>query len=250
MDIFETSVYAFFVGLLPALLWLWFWLHEDSEHPEPRSILAFTFTTGMAMIFLAIPLEGYFQTLFGSPATPPASLVIIWVIIEELLKFLAVFIVALHTKAYDEPLDAVIYMMCAALGFAALENTLFILKAMHDSADLVSSTAGTGVLTSVFLANLRFVGANILHVVASSVVGIALALSFYKTKIEKVIWTTGGIIAAIMLHTLFNLFILDSSDGSIFLIFSIVWLIMISFILIFEKIKKMSVPITQQFTQQ
>jgi protease PrsW len=247
MNIFQTFIYAFFAGLFPALFWLWFWLHEDKKSPEPRSILALTFTTGMAMIFLAMPLEWFFQTLYGNPETTPFSLIIIWVIIEELLKFLAVLIAALHTKAYDEPIDAIVYMMCAALGFAALENTLFILKTLNDTSNLVASAGGTGILTSVFLANLRFIGANLLHIVASSTIGIALALSFYKTKMKKVIWAIGGIFTAIVLHALFNLFIIynDGSNNSIFLIFLTIWLIMIGFILVFEKIKKMRMPIIQ-----
>lgn len=238
MNIFETIAYAFFAGLLPALIWLWFWLHEDNKHPEPRSTLAFTFTTGMAMIFLAIPLEAFFY----NASTTPMWQFLAWAGIEEILKFSAAYIAAIHTKAFDEPLDAVIYMMCAALGFAALENTLFILK----NSNAAISSIGLGVMSTVFLTNLRFIGANLLHVVASSTIGIAIAWSFYKTKAEKVMWTVGGIVTAIVLHTLFNLFIIDGSSFSIFLVFSIVWLTMIGFILIFEKIKKMNAPIIQQ----
>src|ERR1035437_8114272 len=99
MDVIGTLIYAFFVGLLPALIWLWFWLHEDKKNPEPRSILAFTFTTGMAMIFLALPLEAFFYQTNISPSWRFLA----WASVEEILKFGAVFIAALHTKAYDEP---------------------------------------------------------------------------------------------------------------------------------------------------
>lgn len=244
MILLQTIVYAFFAGLLPALVWLWFWLHEDRKNPEPRSTLAFTFMTGMAMIFLAIPLERMFANctsfLFCFPLSQSWQL-LVWASIEEILKFAAVFIAALHTRSYDEPLDAVIYMMCAALGFAALENTLFILN----NSESITLGTNTGALATVFLANLRFIGANLLHVVASSTIGIALALSFYKTKKAKAVWAIGGIITAITLHTLFNLFIIDGSSSGIFFVFSIVWLTMISFLLVFERIKKMNAPITQ-----
>jgi RsiW-degrading membrane proteinase PrsW (M82 family) len=242
MSLFETIVYAFFVGLLPALFWLWFWLHEDSAHPEPRSTLAFTFTTGMAMIFLAIPLEA----LFNHATLTTSWRFLAWAGVEEVLKFSAAYLAALHTKAYDEPLDAIVYMMCAALGFAALENMLFIL---NNGASIALGTSA-GALSTVFITNLRFIGANLLHVVASSTIGIAMALSFYKKIEEKVVWTIGGIAVAIILHTLFNLFIIDGSGSGIFLVFSTVWLTMIGFILVFEKIKKMSVPSTQQITRQ
>ena len=251
----ETLIYAFFVGLLPAAIWLWFWLHEDSAHPEPRSILTLTFTTGMAMIFLAIPLEAIFMKCVpgGGIACPPIGFPLMqpwqflaWASVEEILKFAAVFIAALHTKAYDEPIDAIIYMMCAALGFAALENMLFIL---NNTTAMTPNVLGTGFLSTVFLTNLRFIGANLLHVVASSTIGIALALSFYKSKGEKIVWAFGGLCAAIILHWLFNLFIIYRSDG-IFLVFATVWLVMIGFLLIFEKIKKMRMLVTTPINQR
>lgn len=256
MDIVQTLVYAFFVGLLPAVIWLWFWLHEDKEHPEPRSTLTLTFTTGMAMIFLTIPLESIFVKCIagGDIVCPPINFPLLphwqflaWATIEEVLKFAAVLIAALHTQAYDEPIDAIIYMMCAALGFAALENMLFILP--H-----IIPNINAGFVSSVFITNLRFIGANLLHVVASSTIGIALALSFYKTRKEKILWVFGGLVTAIMLHWLFNLFIMYSSTDNgnskgIFLIFATVWLVMMGFVLVFEKIKKMrnltSTPINQ-----
>ncbi len=238
MNIFETIVYAFFAGLLPALVWLWFWLHEDKEHPEPRSTLAFTFTTGMSMIFLAIPLEAFFYQ--NSPT--PFWRFTAWAAVEEILKFSAAYIAALHTKQFDEPLDAVIYMMCAALGFAALENTLFIL---NSSVSGTPAIINTSIYSTIFLTNLRFIGANLLHVVASSTIGIAMAWSFYKSKAKKIFWAVGGIFVAIVLHTIFNLFIIDGSSGSIFLIFSIVWITMIGFALVFEEIKRMRAPVTQ-----
>ena len=180
MSFFQTFIYAFLAGLLPALVWLWFWLQEDSKNPEPRSTLAFTFTTGMAMIFLAIPIEAFFY----QHTTTTGWRFVAWASVEEILKFSAAYLAALHSKDYDEPLDAIIYMMCAALGFAALENTLFILN----SAISIAPNVGTSILTGIFLTNLRFIGANLLHVIASSTIGVALAWSFYKTKIEKVIY--------------------------------------------------------------
>ena len=227
MQFFETIIYAFFAGLLPALIWLWFWLHEDRRNPEPRRILALTFTTGMAMIFFAIPLEAFFMNVQA-----PALRFTAWAAIEECLKFAAAFIVALHTRHYDEPLDAVIYMIVAALGFAALENTLFILKTSYDPTASATS--------AILLTNLRFIGANLLHVLASSVVGVAIGYSFKKNRKEKILWTIGGLIIAILLHSAFNLSIMNSGSVDIFFIFLLIWLTMIGLMLVFEKIKRTS----------
>jgi len=27
-------------GLFPSLAWLWFWLREEADHPEPRKLIA------------------------------------------------------------------------------------------------------------------------------------------------------------------------------------------------------------------
>src|SRR3990172_4645093 len=52
-----TLIFAVFGGILPALFWLWFWLKEDREHPEPRGKIAASFLVGMGAVFLALPLE-------------------------------------------------------------------------------------------------------------------------------------------------------------------------------------------------
>ena len=56
MDTINFSV-AFLCGLIPALFWLWFWLREDKERPEPLLLIAITFIAGMAVVPLALPLQ-------------------------------------------------------------------------------------------------------------------------------------------------------------------------------------------------
>ena len=229
--VFETIVYAFFAGLLPALVWLWFWLHEDRKNPEPRSIIALTFTTGMAMIFFAIPLESLFMN-----TSPPLLRFTAWAAIEEVLKFLAAYLAAMHTRHFDEPIDAMVYMMCAALGFAALENTLFILNSTIHPGQAAGATA----VSVIFLINLRFIGANLLHVLASAAIGAAIGYSFKKSKIAKFFWLMGGIITAVVLHTSFNLFIMDGTSADRLFTFILVWTALIGLLLVFEKIKRTS----------
>jgi RsiW-degrading membrane proteinase PrsW (M82 family) len=51
---FTIIAYALLSGILPALLWLWFWLKEDNLHPEPRSLLIGSFIAGMIVVVFAI----------------------------------------------------------------------------------------------------------------------------------------------------------------------------------------------------
>ena len=47
-------------------------------------------------------------------------------LVEEVVKFMAIRFMILNDPEFDEPVDAMIYMITASLGFAAIENILFI----------------------------------------------------------------------------------------------------------------------------
>ncbi len=213
---------AFLAGLIPALFWLWFWLREDKCRPEPKILIATAFIAGMLIVPLVLPLQQFAMQRFVGD-----NLIFVWVIIEEVLKYSAALIVILWNKAVDEPIDTIIYMITIALGFSALENALFIFNPLVQG-DYVNSFL-TG--------NFRFLGATLLHVLASGTVGIAMALSFYKRDSVKILSATLGLFLAIILHALFNFFIMEASGETVLGVFMFVWMGVIVLFLIFEKVK-------------
>ena len=52
-----TLLLALLGGILPALLWLWYWLKEDAARPEPRGLIMLAFVAGMITVPLVVPLE-------------------------------------------------------------------------------------------------------------------------------------------------------------------------------------------------
>jgi protease PrsW len=213
---------AFLAGLVPALFWLWFWLREDRVHPEPKALIATSFIAGMLIVGLVLPLQEYAMGRFKGD-----NLIVVWVIIEEVLKYAAALIVVLWNRAIDEPIDAIIYMITIALGFSALENALFIHNPLVDGDYMGSFLTG----------NFRFLGATLLHVLASGTVGVSMALSYYARSAVKVTVATFGLLVAIVLHALFNLFIMDASGGIVLGVFMFVWMGVIVLFLVFEKVK-------------
>lgn len=218
----ETFLKAFQLSLLPIIFWLWFWLREDKKNPEPLVLIVISFIAGMVVVPLALSLEKMAIELYTG-----TNLVVVWVIIEEALKYLAALVVILWHKEVDEPVDYVIYMIVIALGFAALENTLFALN------PLSNGDFSTLAITSSF----RFLGATLLHVLASATVGMMMAFSFYGTVAKKLLFSTIGLFIAILLHTLFNLFIMESNGEKIMIVFLFVWQGIIILFMLFEKIK-------------
>jgi len=214
---------AFMSGLIPALFWLWFWLREDRQHPEPYLLIAITFIAGMAVVPLALPLQRLADDLYSND-----NLIMSWVIIEETLKYALAVAIILWNRAVDEPIDMVIYMITIALGFAALENTLFLLSPLSTGDYMDSALTGS----------FRFLGATLLHVLASGTVGIFLAFAFYKSKFMQIFYGMMGLCLAIILHALFNFFIMEASGETILGVFLFVWMGIIVLFLLFEKIKQ------------
>lgn len=213
---------AFLGGVIPALLWLFFWLLEDRCKPEPKKLIFVSFLGGA----LAVPFVLPFQQ-FALAYLSGTSVLIAWAVVEELFKFGAAYFVALRNRALDEPIDAIIYMITAALGFSALENTLFLLGPLGDGNTLA------GILTG----NLRFVGATLLHTLASATIGVSIAVSFYKSVSVKRLFLAAGITLAIALHALFNHFILKDGGSGAFTVFLFVWIGVIVVMLFFERVK-------------
>lgn len=220
----ETITYALLGGVLPALVWLAFWLREDYKHPEPRGLILKTFIFGMIAVIFVLPFQKAVDAFL--PGTTLAA-ILLWVVLEEIFKFTAAYFGGLHSVEDNEPIDPIIYMITAALGFVALENTLFIFGPI----------IGEDVTGSVITGNLRFIGASLLHVVSSSIVGVALALSFYQSRRKRVFLVSSALILAIAFHTGFNLSIIHGGDPGAMIAFALVWLGVIALLLLFEKVK-------------
>lgn len=229
----EIILYAGFLGVAPSLLWLWFWLKEDSKNPEPKMAITIAFIAGALSVLPAIALENYaekyIKEFFATSVYTSALIIASWAFIEEVLKFLFAYFGAFRYSYYDEPIDAVIYMITVALGFAALENAMFLIKPLSEA----------NIIESVLTGNLRFLGATLLHIMASSVVGVAMAASFHKKTTSKIYYITGAIILASVLHFTFN-YSISVLNISLLSVFAYIWVGLVLLLLIFEKLKKLS----------
>ena len=204
-------IYAVVGGFLPPLLWLSFFLREDKKNPEPKRVILGSFLFGCISAIFAIPFQGLFAALF-----PTATLLVsimVFATVEELAKFFSVQVSAIKDRANDEPIDPIIYMLTAAIGFAAMENTLYLIDYLNDF-DLLNSMLERGK---------RFFGATLLHIISSVFVGISLTLSYGKRKNLRPILLPIGIVCAIGFHSLFNILVTGSGSKSVFFGFALVW---------------------------
>ncbi|OGG41048.1 hypothetical protein A2118_00585 [Candidatus Kaiserbacteria bacterium GWA2_50_9] len=225
---------AFAGGILPALAWLWFWRREDAPHPEPRRLIALAFAAGMITVALVIPVQKFVAPFLMTTT----AIFTAWSVIEEVFKYLMARITVLWRREDDEPIDPVIYMVAVALGFAAVENALFLL----------SPLAGSTFLQTLETGNLRFIGATLLHVLSSAAIGVALGLSFYKSKAAKRMYAFFGVILAILLHSAFNFLILNTPEEHLLRTFGFVWIGLIVLLAVLEYVKRIHPKVKKIFS--
>lgn len=218
---------AFLSGILPAIFWLWFWLKED-KHPEPKRLLVLCFILGMFAVPAVIPFEKLALSLIKNSLL----LMVIWAFIEEAAKYIMASVAALKRKEDDEPIDPMIYMITSALGFSALENTFFLFNPLINE----------GFVGAILTGNMRFIGATLLHTVSSAMIGLFMGLSFYRNKMVKKSYFYTGFVLAVLLHTLFNFFIIQGKGEVLITVFAGVWILAVVLLIMFEVIKKIRRP--------
>lgn len=225
----ESALAAFFISLVPILVWLAFWLFEDSRRPEPRGLIFLAFLSGMVGVLIVLP----FQQVAASYLAIGFPLILVWAAIEEVTKFLIAYVMVLRKRQVDEPIDFPIYLITVALGFAALENAFFIFHPIVDGHFFESLVAG----------NLRFIGATLVHVLSSAVIGGALAFAYYRERSEKLWYGGMGVILAIALHAFFNFLIIITGSSGALTVFLGVWVGVICILLALERVKSLQRPL-------
>jgi hypothetical protein len=186
-------------GILPALIWLHFLLKEDDALPGAAHAHYRCLHGRHARRSRGASLETLAQTLLpeGTPV------ILAWAAIEETVKFILAALFVLWRREVNESIDLVIYMLTVALGFAALENALFLIQPFGEGQFLA------GLATD----NLRFVGSTLLHVIASSVIGFSLAFAYKWPRVLRAVAAIVGLVLAIALHGVFNFFIINEGGS-------------------------------------
>ena len=222
-------------GVFPSIIWLLFFLRKDAHPESNRQIIKIFFYGIIAAIPAALIELGFYQgtgKLNFSPFLISILNIFIGVaLVEEGLKYLIVKGKVLSNPEFDEPLDVILYMIIAALGFAAFENILIFLspKVFH-----------LEVFETLTLAGFRFISATFLHALCSGMLGYFLALSFFETK-KRFMLLAIGLTIAVSLHGLYNFSIMEI-EGNLRFIIPLIILISLAFAvsLGFKKLKKMA----------
>ena len=190
-------------------------------------VLVLAFLAGIAFAFFTVIIERWFNGAASSVGISEFSILSLLglALIEEIMKFAAADFAIAKTPEMRDPVDIMIYLIVAALGFATLEN----IGALTSTASAPSTLLASAFQT----VSLRFVGATLLHSLTSGIVGYHWALGIARKKVKRYLAT--GFAMAAVLHAFFNYLILSYGNVA----YTVVFLVIVGFFVLndFEKLK-------------
>ncbi|MEX2436728.1 MAG: PrsW family glutamic-type intramembrane protease [Candidatus Paceibacterota bacterium] len=224
-------------ALAPGIIWLLFFLKE-SIHPEPKKILAKVFGLGMIVGIPIALIQIFTEELLVFIGAPLIVLILLFSFTEEIFKFFAAWLGVGNSKYLAEPVDAMIYMIVAAIGLATMENFFILSNVVFESGlAFVSETSEVIIL--------RFIGATFLHIIASGIIGYYWAKGRFFSRKHVIIW---GLFLATIIHFIFNSLIIIFEEAN-YLIYPSLFLVFASMFLFrdFDELRKESIITKQNY---
>ncbi len=194
------------LSLAPILIIAIFIYKRDKYEKEPIKMLLLAFAMGAIIvapiIFVELYLGESWESKFsGADILPTAAFdaFVVAATTEELFKFLAFFIVIWRNKNFNEMFDGIVYAVFISLGFAAVENVLYVFQ--------------NGMPTGI----LRAFTAVPAHAVFGVTMGFFFAIAKFKPG-KRGLNIFLALIAPIGLHGFYD-FIIMSQDNALLLLF-------------------------------
>jgi len=120
------------LAIAPGLAICLFIFHRDAYNREPKLNLIISFFFGVLSIIPAFFIEKAFVNNFGNGLVDQAvKAFFIVALTEELCKFATLRFYSYRQKSFDEPFDGIVYGVMVSMGFATLENILYVTNSVQ-----------------------------------------------------------------------------------------------------------------------
>ncbi len=216
------------IAVAPTVALFLFFYVRDRYRREPLGVMLVTFGLGTVSLVPAVIVSLSLQKLTGWRSSTPdlfhafLGAMLIVGLVEEGAKFLVVRFYAYHRPEFDEPYDGIMYSVMAALGFATLENVLYI----------VSRGAGTGVMRALL--------AVPSHAFDGVLMGYFLGEAKFARSDRAGNWLSAlGFGLAVVAHGLYD-FIVFALDKAPLMVLSLLTMAVLFWVIFFKATRKLS----------
>lgn len=196
----------FLIALAPILAIALFIYYKDKHEKEPIKILLLAFGLGIFSALPVIFVENYLSrkgasTFISIYQNAAWDAFVVAAFTEEFFKFLLLMLVIWPNKNFNEKFDGIVYATMVSLGFAALENILYVKNGGVDVGVIRAFTAVP------------------LHAVCGISMGFFIGFAkFSKNKADKILLIITGLVVAILIHGVYD-FILMARNQVLLLVF-------------------------------
>jgi len=125
------------LALAPVVLIFSYIYWRDRHEREPLRYLIFSTLWGVLIACPVVLLGQWLQGITGtsSDSSDPVALAVnafvVVAFVEEGMKFLVLRLYMYRKQEFDEPFDGIMYAVAVSLGFAGLENVLYVFTDLH-----------------------------------------------------------------------------------------------------------------------
>ena len=187
----------FTLSQAPIVVILGYIYFRDTDDKESISLLLTCFIGGAIVSLLAGGIELYLGVMAPSSNVYAALLKIVFgiALVEEFLKYLVIRWAAYFKEAFNEPYDGIMYSVAASLGFAALENFLYVLS------------------NGVAVGWMRMFTAVPLHAMTGILMGFFLGMAKFTADTKRTEWYhIVAVSSATLAHGIYNYLVLVNID--------------------------------------
>jgi protease PrsW len=175
-------------AIVPSVLLVWYF-HARDAYPEPARVIWTTFGFGvltvLPVLLIGIPIHLAVAFIEQPILASSCEALFVAAILEEFFKLLVLVLYSMRTRAFDEPMDGIVYGVVASLGFATFENLLYVMD------------GGTGVAFS------RAFSAVPLHAFLGAIMGYYVGQA-WKNPARRTPLLVRGYVIPVFLHALYD----------------------------------------------
>lgn len=185
----------FILSVAPALAFCGYIIHKDRFEKEPLGLMIMAYFFGVFSVFPASISNELGGSLFNSEGSFINTALYAFFVVglgEEFAKFFFLRYILYNRKAFNEPLDGIVYAVMIGMGFASFENIFYVAE------------GGMGVAIA------RMITAIPAHAILAVVMGYYVGLSKFDLTHRPELLRK-GLVYPVLLHGAYDFFLMQKS---------------------------------------
>jgi RsiW-degrading membrane proteinase PrsW (M82 family) len=190
-------IISFILSAMIARVWIKYIKWIDVYEPERNIYLAMTFFLSCMTLLLVFPMTDLIQNsgfnLNGEPLNDFLYSTFAIGTVEEVVKLIPLLLMIAVSRQLNEPIDFIVYASISAIGFAFVENILYIER------------------TALSALSARLLYSSVAHMFFSSIIGYALAINLIKKKKQFFLHLILGLMLASLAHGFYDFWLINKA---------------------------------------